>query len=254
MAGRRIINDTELEQDYRAGKSLKEMGKAQGVSSVAIHKRIKRLGLSRLPKSMENLTEKERAFCLSVASGQTKTNAVMSAYDVVNRNSAKALQYSLMKLPEIRASINDLMEARGIGKVFRVEKLAEHMQSRDEMIALKALDMGMKIADDSGERTKGTPEGWMSEKFDITLVRSPDSFPRLPDQCTICKMEGAEPFCDECLAKYPVLTDKISRHWEGDVCACCNDDRRCLEYCLSCKKKEEVSHIHNQVILSTDFS
>jgi len=254
MAGRRLINAERLTEHYRQGKSLREIAEVENVSVTAVHKKIKRLGLSRLPKSMENLTEKERAFCLTVAQGQSKTNACMAVYDVANRNSAKALGNSLMKNPEIKASINDLMEARGIGKVFRVEKLAEHMQSRDEMIALKALDMGMKIADDSGERTKGTPEGWMSEKFDINLVRSPHTFPRLSDQCSICKTEGAEPFCTACLEKYPFLTDKISRHWEGDVCACCNDDRRCLEYCLSCKKKEEGNHIHNQVIPSTDFS
>jgi hypothetical protein len=173
---RRLIDDANLIEKYKQGKSLKEIGKENNppVSHIAVFNRAKSLGLSRLPKSVESLTEKERNFCLAVVGGKSRINAVMETYDVTSRGSAKALQQTLMKNPAIKASISDLMEARGIGKVFRVEKLAEHLNSRDEMISLKSLDMACKLADDAGERTKGTPEGLSFTKFDINLLKTDD--------------------------------------------------------------------------------
>jgi hypothetical protein len=170
MAGRRIINDAKLTELYRQGMPLKEIGKELGVSHVAIHKRAKRLNLSRLPEAFKPLTEKERQFCLTVAGGQSRINAVMATYDVVNRNSAKALQHTLMKNPEIRLAIDELMEQKGIGRDFRITKLGEHIQSPDPVVSLKALDMACKIADDAGERTKGTIEGLSFTKFDVSLL------------------------------------------------------------------------------------
>ena len=244
MGRRRLIDDEKLQELYRQGMPLKQIGEALGVSSVACHKRIRKLNLTKLPKSVESLTEKERNFCLAVVGGKSRINACMATYDVTSRESAKALQQTLMKNPAIRTSINDLMEAGGVGKVFRVEKLAEHMQSRDEMIALKALDMGMKIADDAGERTPKEPdEWWKSNPFDINLVATVHKFDRRTNECAICRTAGFEPFCTECLSKYPVLTEKLVRHWNGDVCAGCLDEMRCLEYCLSCKKKKELENI-----------
>lgn len=144
----KLIDDSRLMQLYQKGMTLKEIGRELNVSSVAAHKRIKKLALSRMPDSLERLTDKRRDFALAVASGQSRTGAAMQVYDVSSRESAKALQTTLMKDPEIRTAIDDLMEISGIGRQYRVEKLKQHLEHSDPSISLKSLDIGFKLAND----------------------------------------------------------------------------------------------------------
>lgn len=144
----RLIDDDKMISLYKQGKSLKVIGKELNVSSVAIHKRIKRLNLKHLPESLDKLTHKEKSFALAVASGQSGTSAVMQTYDVSSRESAKALQTTLMKNPEVRQAVDDLMEMKGIGREYRIEKLKYHLEHPDPVISLKSLDMACKLGDD----------------------------------------------------------------------------------------------------------
>lgn len=235
----RKINDKELLEFLREGKkNQKEIAEHLGVSPVAIHKRIKRLNALQLPKSLENLTEKEKNFAIAVASGQSRTNAVMQSYDVTSRESAKALQQTLMKNPEIRTAIDDLMELKGIGREYRVEKLKQHLENPDPVVSLKSLDMAFKIAGDeeaSKRQMQEKPALSFTQIADLTYFRNPASFDKLEGKCSICKVETVENFCNACNKKYPVLIDKIIRHWNGDKCATCLDDRRCYDFCKACK-------------------
>lgn len=187
MARRRVINDSKLVELFKEGKSLKDMGKALGVSHVAVFKRIKRLGLSRLPASLEKLTDKERQFCLALASGQSRINAVMQTYDVTSRKSAKALQRALMKKPNIQVAINDLMELKGIGREFRIAKLGEYMRHPDPVIGLKALDMGFKISGDEQEVKRSSNPDSLSF-IQINIDMTPDNYV-LPQKVTDTESE-----------------------------------------------------------------
>lgn len=149
---RRRIQDDLLQEMLSAGKSYKLIGEAMGVSSAAICKRLKRLKLQKPPESFNALTEKEKSFAIAVVSGQSRINAVMQTYDVTSRASAKSMQQDLMKDPDIKLAISELMERQGMGRAYRVEKLKQHLESPDPVISLKALDMSMKAADDAGER------------------------------------------------------------------------------------------------------
>ncbi len=236
---KKIIDDEKLKTLLKEDKSYKKIGVELGVSAVAVFKRVKKLGLTSLPSSAKGLTEKERKFCIAVASGRSRINAVMQTYDVSSRESAKALQRTLMKDPEIRTAIDDLMEIKGIGRDFRIEKLGEHMKNADPVISLKALDMGFKLADDAGESKRQ-----LSDKshhgFDLNEYRNPASFDKSEGQCTICGTSASDYFCGSCYEKYPVMIDRIRRYWNGDKCAACMEDKRCYEYCTSCKQRQSL--------------
>jgi hypothetical protein len=183
MARRRLIDDAKMTELFRQGKTLKQIGEALGVSHVAIFKRIKRLGLQELPKSLEVLTDKEKGFCLAVAGGQSRISAVMQTYDVTTRKSAKTLQNTLMEKPEIRTAIDDLMEMKGTGREFRVDKLGQHMNNPDPVISLKALDMGFKLSGDEQEAKRYPTTGRSYIEIDISEYEDKiNNSPSIPDE------------------------------------------------------------------------
>ncbi len=186
MPGRRIINDDKLKELIKTDKTLKEIGRELGVSHVAVHKRAKRLGLLRLPQSLEKLTDKQREFCLAIASGQSRISAVMQTYDVTTRESAKALQQSLMKEPAITAAITDLMEMKGIGREYRIDKLKEHLDNADPVISLKSLDMAFKISGDEEASKRQTPEKTSFVQVNIDQYNWP-----VRPRCAGCEHCGA---------------------------------------------------------------
>lgn len=250
MPRRKIIDDAKLIELFKQGKSLKQLGDELGVSHVAIHKRIRRLGLSQLPKSLGNLTEKEKQFCLTVASGQSRINAVMRTYDVTSRDSAKALQNTLMKNPGIKMAISDLMELKGIGREFRVEKLGEHMRNPDPYVSLKAVDMGFNLSGDKEKAKTQEKPSFINPPFinyPLELTRRPLShFPKLEGKCALCEAVTEDSFCSDCRIAVPKDIERITRYWEtGDKCAVCKDDRRCYEFCKACKEAEGVIHKRN---------
>lgn len=237
MARPRIVNDEQLIKLFKQGETLAEIGRQLNVSSVAIHKKVKRLGLTRLPESMAKLTGKRQAFVLAVASGQSRINAAMSSFDVTSKASAKALQQELMKDPGVKLAIDDLMELKGIGRDYRIDKLKQHIDHHDPVISLKSLDMAMKAADDSGERRNRLPNDIkiLFKDADLAEYRNPAGFTQIAGQCSICSVSSDAGLCEICCKRYPALTDKIARHWAGDVCAVCEDERRCYAFCNECK-------------------
>lgn len=154
--GRRIINDQILLEMIKQGKMQKEIAEYFKVSPVAICKRLKRLCPP--PKSLEVLTDKERQFAIERASGRNATQAALKAFECSSMQSAKVIGSQLMDKPAVQEAINDLMEMKGIGRQFRVEKLGEHMRHPDPVVSLKALDMGFKLSGDEEAAKRQTPE------------------------------------------------------------------------------------------------
>jgi hypothetical protein len=125
------------------GRTQKEAAVFFGVSEAAVSKRLKRL--KPLPKSLENLSNKERKFALEFAGGKSQTQAAFDSFEVSSRASAKAIGNQLMKKPSVNAAIADLMEYHGASRSYRVGKLKQHIDSRDPGISLKALDQSWKL-------------------------------------------------------------------------------------------------------------
>lgn len=64
---------------------------------------------------------------------------------------------------------------------------------------------------------------------------NPSNFIRQQGICAICSCSTDSGLCAICCTRYPSLTDKITRHWNGDPCASCQDDRRCYAFCNECQ-------------------
>lgn len=137
------IDTNLLLKMIKEGKSQKECAKHFGVSPVAVCKRLKRLVPP--PKSLENLTEKEKKFAIEVAKGKTATQAALSSFDVSSMNSAKVMGSQLMDKPEIKMAINELLDYHGLTKSYRVQKIKGHVDHNDPNVSLKALDMSFKL-------------------------------------------------------------------------------------------------------------
>lgn len=156
MKAKKKIDDQVLLTMIAEGKEQKGIAAHFDVSPAAICKRLKRLTAPpQEPLKVDSLTPKERAFCLEVASGKSRTQAALSAYDVSSRESAKSLGNTLMKNSGIQEAISELMEKEGLGRHYRVKKLKTHVEHLDPSISLRALDMSFKLADDyPGEKTR----------------------------------------------------------------------------------------------------
>jgi len=139
----RKTNDEVILSLLRQGKNQSQIARALNVSSVAIHKRLKKI-LPPAP-SLEGLTAKQRKFCELVAGGESRTSAAMRAYDVSSRESAKALQSELRDKPEIEESIKALMDYHGLTKSYRVGKLRGLVDHVDPNVSLRALDQSWRL-------------------------------------------------------------------------------------------------------------
>ncbi len=144
MQRRKIFDDDLVLKLHQQGKTLKEIAKVFGVSEVAIHKKLKRLGVG-MPETFKNLTPKEQKFCLLVAQGKSRTQACLEAYDCKDRSSAKRLQQKLMKKDDINLTIQQLMEMSGMTRYYRITKLKQHVDHPDPVVSLKALDLSWKL-------------------------------------------------------------------------------------------------------------
>lgn len=142
----RKVDDNKLLEMLRQGKLQKEIAEYFGVSPVAISKRVKRL----LPQPIEvfnkyNLTPKQQKFVVEKAKGKTNTQAALSAYECKSLKNAKIIGSQLMADPDIKASIADLMASEGLTRRYRIQRLKEHIMSRDPLISLKGLDQSWKL-------------------------------------------------------------------------------------------------------------
>jgi len=139
----RKTNDEEILKMLKEGKTQRQIAQHFGVSEPAISKRVKRLLPP--PKSLENLTDKERKFVLEVASGRTQTDAAMKSHDCISRESAKSTGSHLMAKPDIKMAVSELMQEEGLTRRYRVKKLKTHVDAKDPGISLKALDQSWKL-------------------------------------------------------------------------------------------------------------
>lgn len=139
----RKVDDNIVLQLLREGKNQKQIAEHFKVSPVAIHKRLKKI----LPKpeSLEKLTHKEQKFCLAVAEGKSRINAAIEAYDVKDRESAKALQNQLMQKDNIKIAVNELLQIFGLTKGYRINKIKQLVDHPDPNVSLKSLDMSWKL-------------------------------------------------------------------------------------------------------------
>ena len=139
----RKTNDDEILRLLKEGKTQKEIAEIQGVSPVAIHKRLKRL-LPK-PKSLDKLTDKEQKFVLEVAKGKTRTQSALASYECSSLESAKSIGNQLMAKSDIQVAVSEIMQQEGLPRRYRVRKLKEHIDNRDPNISLKGLDQSWKL-------------------------------------------------------------------------------------------------------------
>lgn len=130
------------------GMKQKDIASRFGVSPPAICKRLKTLSSMIEPESLNKLTEKERRFVIEKSMGKTNIQAVVDSYEVTSLKSAKTIGCNLMKKPEIREAIDDLMENEGIGRRERVRKLKKFIDDPNSHVGIRALDMGFKLGND----------------------------------------------------------------------------------------------------------
>lgn len=143
------IDDTLLLQLSAQGTLQKDMAERFGVSVAAVSKRLRRLQQpQKAPLLVEAFTVKEQTFCREIAAGKSQSAAAAAAFNVGSMDSAKSIGHRLMKSPEIQEAVTELMERKGIGRNYRVDRLKDHMEHCDPSVSLRALDMGFRLADD----------------------------------------------------------------------------------------------------------
>jgi hypothetical protein len=143
MAQRKIDDNVLLQLIREGEKNQREIADYFNVSPVAICKRLKKI-LPK-PRSLENLTPKERKFAMSVAEGKSRTQAAMDSFDVSTRASAKAMQNVLMQKDDIKIAIAELMNIFGLTRGYRINKLKSHVDHVDPSVSLKALEQTWKL-------------------------------------------------------------------------------------------------------------
>ena len=137
------INSEKLLKLLEQGKSQKECALILGVSPPAVCRRLKRLLPP--PKSLEDLTDKERKFVNHVVKGKSKTQAALASHDCSSLASAKSMGTQLVNKPAIKMAIQDLMEFEGLGRQYRIRRLKSHVDSRDPATSLRGLDISFKL-------------------------------------------------------------------------------------------------------------
>ena len=161
------INDDELQKMIAEGILQKDCAEHFNVSTAAICQRLKKINAHKLPESFRKLTTKERDFVMAKVDGCNNKDAVKLAYDVSTDASAKSFATILMRDPDIKTAIHDLMHTEGIGKRRRIQRLRDMIECNDMSAVGKGLDMSFKL---TGE--------YSPEKFDVMI--SEDDLRSLP--------------------------------------------------------------------------
>jgi transcriptional regulator with XRE-family HTH domain len=126
------------------GKTGREIAAYFGVSPAYISKRLKRLQPIEEPPSLAKLRPEEKKFVLAKVDGRNNMQAAMIAYDVKNRDSAKAMGWQKMRDPDIHIAIQDLMAQEGIGRRRRIQRLRDVIEARDLNTVAKGVDLAFK--------------------------------------------------------------------------------------------------------------
>ena len=142
----RKTDDRKILEMLEEGKSQKEIAEFFNVSPAAICKRVKKINaVLRVEKSLEGLTDKQKKFALTVANGESATNAALSSFDCNSRDSAKTVGKELMRRDDINAAISTLMQEEGLTRRYRVQRLKSHIDHPDPNVSLKGLDQSWKL-------------------------------------------------------------------------------------------------------------
>lgn len=145
---RRKVNDSVLSQMLSEGKTQAEIAAYFKVSRAAICKKLKRLQSLNPPESFRQLTQKEQSFALALAQGKSQTKAALDAFECSSLKSAKALGSEVANRGDVRQAVNDLLEAKGLGREYRFQKLKSFVEHSDVGVGLAALREACKIGDD----------------------------------------------------------------------------------------------------------
>lgn len=163
------IDDNILLDMISQGKEQKEAAAYFGVSPAAICKRLKRLQSG--PDAVlekYGLTDKEKAFCIAKAQGQTNVMSALAGYEVGSIQSAKAIGTQLMKKAEVQLAISELMESEGLTRSYRLAKVKKHVDNPDPNVSLKALDMTWKLDGSYIERHQHQVAEYTFMKIDLS--------------------------------------------------------------------------------------
>jgi transposase-like protein len=145
----RKTNDEEIQRMYSTeGQTKRAIAKHFGVSEQYIGKRLKQLEAFRLPDSFQRLTVKQKKYALARAEGKSKIDSAMEAYDTKDKNSAKALGYTLSKDPDVDVAIQDLLAQEGIPRRRRIQRLRDMIESQDLSIVGKGIELSCKLTGD----------------------------------------------------------------------------------------------------------
>jgi hypothetical protein len=137
------INVEQLLKLKQEGKSLKELAEYFGCSKVAVWKRLKHA--VPLPPSFTKLSQKEQKFVLAKARGLNNVQAATEAFDVTNAKSAKSIGSRLMKDPDVKEAVDDLMFQVGLGRRYLLQRLKTLVDHPDGNLNVKALNLCFQI-------------------------------------------------------------------------------------------------------------
>ena len=108
---KRKTNDAELLKLIDEGKlTRKEIAAHFGCSEPAISKRLYVLRPDGEPLKIEALTERQKSFVVEMASGTSQTGAALKAFDISSYDSAKSIGHTLMKDPDIKAALQEIID------------------------------------------------------------------------------------------------------------------------------------------------
>ncbi len=139
----RRTNDKLILKRLQEGWTQKQIAEEQGVSPVAIHKRVKKL--LHPNKAFKKLSKKEKRFVMALADGKSQTNAALLSHDCTSKESAKALGHTLAQKPDIQVAVSEIMQQKGLTRGYRVGKLKEHIDNEIPEVSLRALDQSWKL-------------------------------------------------------------------------------------------------------------
>ena len=140
----RKIIDTELLKLLDEGKSQREIAKHFLCSEPAISKRLQKLR-QQIPTSIQKLTDKQKNFAIALATGESKTKAAALAYNVSTVDSARTIGKRLSADSDIQKTVAEILQGIGLTKTYRVNRLRELVDSIDQGVALRALEMTFKL-------------------------------------------------------------------------------------------------------------
>ena len=140
----RKIIDTELLKLIDQGMNQKEAAHHFKCSEAAISKRLKRLRLG-IPTSFQGLTPKRQNFAIALASGKSSKEAAEISFDVSSAESARTIGKRLAINSDIQTAVSEILQLSGLTKTYRVNRLRELVDSPDNGIALRAIEMTFKL-------------------------------------------------------------------------------------------------------------